>query len=937
MSQGPDCASDEPQLAPLTGREPILGRLEARLSSGATGGWLAVEGPPGAGVSRLLEELARERPAPERALSPWIAPAEPGAGRFEALRRLLLPWWRRAGDAALSAALEPVLPPGAGAGRLLGWLGAGPLAAPALSPPAAAVKAAVGALAAGQMLIADDWLHLDPGTRRVLAELAAAGEVGVLAGVTREAPEAEPLPGPSWPLEPLAESQVELLLRRWLKLSVTARRLAPELAGRAQGWPGRVVALVHGLVRLGCLERSGRGYALRAWPRSWTALERVWMHTQTPADDGPAASRVHEAAALMTEPLEPDLLAEVAGVKRALVEAQLARAAAARHGRAVGLVHADAQARAARLERLPAPRRAQLGLRWAQVLSRIDPATDRGLGASLVRVEALLLAGRGLGFEAPLARALARALGGLAGLTQPPAPLLDLVERAVTRLASEGPDGGAAPPVLPEAAAWLAAHGRPGPAAELARSPAGALLAPRPLAEPADPWLRLAVLHAPAQARAEAERRLGAHLSGAPPQDPEAYAGWKALAQAPGLAPDEQRRRWRCVLDAVPSCDVAERAWLHRSLSRAAERRARLRAAAAHGRRAALLLAAAGDVAGAAEAHGEAGRLELALGRAARARGSLAAAARAWTDVGEPARAAEALEREAHACLALSGHDEAVPLLEAALHGFLEAGAPGRGAACHLALAAAHRSRGDLARERTHARAALRLAVEPGLQPVAHATWLVASVRSGEPGAAEELGALVESLERAGHARTARLARRALLDAHLRAGDLPGARRWSQPPAGDPSARLAEARLLRLTGRPEEAMGRLEALGRDAAVAVEHRAEAEARLAELQAALRDPEEAGRSAQAASALLEVPRRDHAEDPRLHRLLARVFRDVGARARSVEHRAAARRALRLPPLAEVGAEVRRRIARSLWMDDPRPASRRSPALAVGAALR
>jgi hypothetical protein len=191
-----------------------------------------------------------------------VTPCEPGAPRYEPLRRALLPWWRTAGDEALRSALATVVPAvGGGTDSLLAWLAAGSLAAGSCVPPCAVLKAALAALTDGGVLVADDWELLGGECRRVLLDLSQGGTT-VLAGVVHEGSTPPPTPGATWPLEPLAEAQVELLLRRWLHGAVAGRRLAPEVWRRSEGWPGRVVALVRGLAVAGANARR----AASRWP-----------------------------------------------------------------------------------------------------------------------------------------------------------------------------------------------------------------------------------------------------------------------------------------------------------------------------------------------------------------------------------------------------------------------------------------------------------------------------------------------------------------------------------------------------------------------------------------------------------------------------------------------------------------------------------------------
>lgn len=923
MRQGSDSGWDDLwATAPLTGREPILGRLRLRLKHGPRGGWVGVSGPRGAGVSRVLAEATspdERQPGAPRPLR--ITPVRSEAPRFEAVRRALLPWRRQATPEALRAALAPVVPRvGGGAAALLAWLDAGPLAAGACLPPLAVLRAALAALADGGVLVADDWDALDAETRRLLLDLSQGGSTILLAGVSHPGTTPPPTPGTTWPLEPLAEAQVELLLRRWLHAPVAARRLAPELARHAEGWPGRVVALVRGLALGGALERTARGIAVAAWPTTWTPVDERAALLKRWRARGAATWRVVESASLLAEPCEPDLLAEAAGVKRALVEDLVAEAVAARGGRDAGCLFGDPALQRSLAQRLSPSRRAQAALRWARAFAGREAGDPAGLGHALARLEALAGAPGADGIGPALAatvRALPRAPAS-------PTAVLDLLERAADRARTTL--GADAVPALLATAARLGEAGRVGAAGALLDAVAAGLTDD----DQRRAWHTLRLRFGAGPERADVRARLLALLPGSVGSGHD--EAWRALAEDAHATPLEARAAWRGAIRALAPCDMAQRALLHARLGDAAACRGARRAATAHGRRAAALLEALGRTGEAAARWTEVGLRESEGQRWRAAEAAFGAAVRAWRALGEAGAEGPALEAQAHAAVRLDAHDEAVSLLERSLACAEACGQVERRASVHLALARAHRARGDVGGERRHAGQALEHAATTETRLAARAAWLMAQIRAGEPAAVGELERLARELEAVGMAHGAHEARDAAADARLRAGSLVEAERLATGDLGEPRARLYRARLERLKGRPEQALVLLDALGRDPDVPVELRAEAYARLAELQVEQARTDEAGRSAQAAAALLEVPRRSRAEDPRLHRLLARVFRGVGARARSVEHRAAARRTLRLPSPGEVAAPVRRRMVRALWLDDPRPATLRAMALAV-----
>jgi tetratricopeptide (TPR) repeat protein len=926
VRQGEDPGWDDLWAAvPLTGREPVLGRLRLRLRHGPAGGWIGISGPTGAGVSRVLAEAAMLVATEPGARVPLVvAPCPPGSPPYEALRRALLPWWRAGKDETLRAALDPVVPAvGGGARALLEWLGAGPLAAEACVPPYVVLRAAVAALTEGGAVTADDWDAVEARTRRLLLDLAENGRTTVFAGLRHADTSTPPAPGPTWPLEPLSEAQIELLIRRWLHAAVTARRLAPEIALRSDGWPGRAVALVRGLAQAGAFERSPRGITIANWPRSFApaasdgaTLLRRWKAR------GAATWRIVETAALLTEPIPAGLLAEAAGVKRGLVEDLLEEASAARGGAAPGCLFGDPTTREQTRARLTPTRHSQAALRWARAWTRGDPREDRGVGLALARLESLVAVGAGPELE----EALRHVCTQLPRDLPPTLPALDVLQRAGSLLAAR-PVGGSGRTLL-RLADCLGAAGRREAAVQLLDA-LGAL--PQGSAEERDA-ATLRLRFGSDDARGAARERLRASLTIPGPRDPGLYAAWSALAEDPDAPPADARRAWRAALACLEPGDVDRRAALHVGLGAAATRGRRLRAAAGHGRRAAALFEAQGRVAEAARCWSEVGRCEAKARRWSSAERAFQAAARAWHALGDGAAECEALVAQGNACLEVSAHDDAVALLERALVCIDTSASPERLAGVHLVLARAHYGRGDVGGERRHAAHAVEHAGSPKERLAARAAWLTAEVRGGAPGAVEDLPEVAQALEAAGLPADAAAVRETIVDARLRAGELREAERWSSMADGDPAARLRRARLQRLQGHSAEAAALLEQLGRDVDASVDQRAEAYARLAELQCEQSMVVEAAQAAQAASALLQVPRRKHTHDPRIHRLLARVFRGVGARARSVEHRAAARRTLRLPPSSEVGAPTRRRIARALWLDDPRPRAPQPLSVAV-----
>jgi hypothetical protein len=909
VPQARDPAWDEFRAAvPLTGREPLLGRLRLKLRCRPGAGWIGLSGPSGAGVTRVLSEILAEAAAGGSTLALWVAPAEPGAARGEPLRRALAPWWRGAPDDALEAALAPVLALGAhGARAFLAWVGAGPMAAGALLPPASVLATALEALLEGGLVCADDWSELDPVTRDALVTASRGARFTVLAGHVEE----EGAPGPVWPLEPLATGQIGLLLRRWLRSTVPARRLAEDLARRSEGWPGRAVELVRSLARAGVLVSDVRGPKLAAWPVPWPEPHRTFEAClQRMKEEDAGAWRVIEAAALLSEPCDPETLSEAAGVKRNVVDAVVAEVVAARGGRAPGCVLGDAALRAYLRARLAPARRAQVAERLVRAHGRRPLESVRGAGEGLARLEAACE-----GAAAPeLSALLPRVLATVPERATFVPAVAELLARAARRLLTLD--------AQPEPKPVLAVAERLGRAGhlEVAQDLLGAVAVPAG-GEAEIEHATLSVCYADAPRASAAAQALEALLAGPLLAGPIPHRAWRALAERESASAPERRRAWRRALATLPTCDLHERQALHAALARSALRDERPHAVAGHLRRAAVLAEALGDLGQAAACWRHVGDVERGL-RPGLAAAAFESAARDWQLLGEPERQAEALEAQAGVALGASRFDEALGLLERAqgLARTLE-GAPGELVArLHLGLARAHRGRGDLVRESAAAHEAQSHACAGSTRLAAEAATLVAAARAGQPGALDALAASAAQLEAAGLADLAREATVVAVDARLRIGDV-AALEGVLASADDPRTRLAKARVLRLDGRPEACLALLEVVGRDPAAPVEVRAEAYARLAELQVEM-DASEAARSAAlAAEALLELPHRSREEDARVHRLLARAYRGVGEPARWARHRAAARLALHLPPPDGTPWSERSRLVRARLGGDRR----------------
>nr|MDJ0974501.1 hypothetical protein [Planctomycetota bacterium] len=138
---------------------------------------------------------------------------------------------------------------------------------------------------------------------------------------------------------------------------------------------------------------------------------------------------------------------------------------------------------------------------------------------------------------------------------------------------------------------------------------------------------------------------------------------------------------------------------------------------------------------------------------------------------------------------------------------------------------------------------------------------------------------------------------------------------------GAPSLRLGRARLDLVSGREPEASVSLERLASDPSLSIDLRTVAYGHLAEALLRQGRLREARAAAVSASALLEVQHRSRRDDLRTHRILARVFQEIGDEGRAAGHRAAARRHLRSLLAAAVNPRESLRLARAQWRTDPR----------------
>ncbi len=890
---------------PLTGREPLLGRLKTQLRVRQRGaGWITLWGPSGAGISRMLDEadqLIRETGAP-RLLRIHPAPDAriPMAPLHELLRRV----FPQPAGPALERALRAVHPLARDEILVLAaWLGDRPSRRGASALDPRLVRSLVERLAPIGPVLVDDLHDLDEATLAVLMPSAQGHGFGVIAGATDGS--SRVVSQIAWEVEPLGVTQVELLLRRWLRHPATARRLAPALTKTCDGLPGRVIEAVRRMARAGELELRGRSVVVTRAPETWPDGRRTggaflqWIRTQ-----GAPARRVLEVAAVQGTPDDVALLADAAGVKRSFARALLDEAVAARGGLASARYFATrAKQRAYRERMSPAARsgaRARLEAAWTRRVVRGGAHRD-----DAVRRLRLVAMGSEPG---AVGEGLAACLEQLPVLRTAEGWHLDVLAEAAARLSAG--DAGVA-----HVAHRLWHAGR--------ESAARALLGPAALsATPSAAHLLAQARHRQAD---EARTLLAEGLPCFPvQQDAIHFDAWALLAKLDLSAgdPAAARRAWR---HAAPTCapgDLERSARWHEGLAACATADDRPRAAASHRRRAVRLRLMHGDVHAAGELLLALGSSEIRHGRLAAALEPLQRAGNLLRLLGDARGTAEANLLAGRTLMWLDDYDRAADRLRVALAAAESSRASRLLPRIHLALASAFRGCGDLLRERHHAEMAAGLASTALGRVKAAAVLARADLRAGVPGADHLLVRCERDLRSAGFEEEADRARAALVDASLRSGDAGRAR--DILPVGPQKAvgRMAAARLHMAAGRVEEACAGFELLGADTHLPVDLRATCYAHLADALRTAGRLEEARAAAVAASSLLEVTRRNRADDVRLHDVLARVFRGVGDDGRAVGHRFAARRGMRTLARAASDPRERRRLMRNVWRRDPRP---------------
>lgn len=888
-------------------------RLRGR---GAGWGWTTIVGASGSGVTRLLEEAAsllREDGAPQEV---FVRPLRRPAPPLEALRLAMLRPFPVGYHAGLERGLLSVLPdddPRSEAA--IDWL----FARGGARPDDESVRRLLEAVAGAGPILVDDAHLLDPDSLAVLKPAADRTGIGVLAGTTDAS--WSPPQGTRWTLEPLALGQIQLLLRRWLRQAGTARRLAADLCAHAGGMPGRVVHVVRALAAAGHLESGPRGWRLARKPVDWPSPTRPVSELLPWAErHGPAGRFVAEALAVHGEHVDADVLAQAAAVKRAFVEE------AVRHAPVPDDVAADAWPfgcageRDAFLAAMPPERLREVRERIADAWEAMDPAGDRDARDAAARLCALAAACRAERLPAAAQRLAER----LATRRRTPSDALDRLADEVHALAATHDDLLA---LVLDAADLCADAGRAERALRLLRRAVARQGLPRRSLPFAWRFARLEVL---LHRVGTGARRLAEALErpDRSPWDPRPFDAWAILAQARALRGDPHgaRRAWRTALGRLDAGDARSRAVAHRELGDVAAALGRPRAAAAHLRRGARLLAALGDRAGTVRLWLGCGRADMAASPA-RAIDAFREAVRVARACGDAALEASALHEAGEACIRLEAHDEAVGWLETALEVVPKAkDATGLEGRIHLALARAESGRGEAAPSRRYAALASGHDSAPEVRLRARLVLARSEGLAGAPSAAPSLHRVEEDLRGAGLREEAEQARGSRFDALLRSGVTDAVAPLVPVHATDPESMVRAARWEIARGGLEAGCGMLRVVARDANAPVHVRVEAHARLATAALRLRRHDEARSAAVAASAWLEVARRDRAEDARVHHLLATAFQALKEPGRAAAHRTVAKRLRARLGRAVLAAHDR---VRPLRFHDPRLARRPSAA--------
>ncbi|MGE0191320.1 MAG: hypothetical protein AB7T63_04675 [Planctomycetota bacterium] len=907
--------------SPLTGREPLLGRLRQRLASREPGwGWITLLGPPGSGVTRLVEEaeaVARSEG------TPFVLRLHPvgtnTAPPMEPLRRALARAFAlQSNPQRLERALRSCFPEGTDeVGALSAWLVGGEGSVHMARPSPAHVRRFVQHLVRGGPVLVDDHEQMDEGTREVLRPSQEGEGFGVVAG--SHAARADAV-GDVWDVEPLSRSQIELLFKRWFKHTPTAKRLTTMLAEPCQGLAGRLVLAARELGREGALVTSARGVVLDRVPASWPDGRRDPHFLRRLTATDATARRVLEVVALLGGFERTDLVADAASVKPAVVDALRQELVAARGGSAPGLFFPSSTERDAHVARVSRARTSSVHARIAEAAER--HARQHGLAVPALHAVLHRLHG-GEGVLEEVAQALERVVRQAPAAHMVQTWVLDLLGTAVERLGQQPrPE---LEPVIARTLMLLDQAGR-GPRQ-------GALL--RLLGErvqrvtPSGLWIAARAAEDRGR-RDEAMALLAAHLPAISVGDDHAGAfdAWAQLARWQYEASDVEAAcaSGTRALAHLDPADLHRRAMWHGGMSVIARDRGRLGAAIGHGRRCVGMLRALGYLRPAGAALLRLGSFEADRGHSYEALDALARAAHLYQVVADAEGEAQALFAMGQVQARCQAYEAAANHLERSLAVVEQGGLERLRVPLHLALSQAHRGRGALDAERRHAGHAVQHATAALARLRAAAALAEADLRSGAPGAEWLLERSEQDLRAAGLTREADVARAILAEARLRAGAPDEARRLlAEADEHVPEVRLTQARLDRAAGHDRRALSLLEGLAADTNLPVDLRAAAHIHAAATWLHGGSLREAQRAATAGAALLEVMQRSRAHDARLHGILSRVFAQVGETGRAAGHRHLSRRGMRRLVEAAADPDEARRMVRLHWQGDARPSLR------------
>ena len=857
-------------------------RLQKR---GPGWGWLTLRGPSGAGVSRLLQEavnLAGVEGAPPPLV---VRPVRDSRLPLEPLRRALLTVLPHEDPLRSQRAIAAVLPARSDEVRALAaWLGGAGTVGASRGLDPTLVARLLGRLCTSGPLIVDDVEHLDAGVLAVLRTGLTQGRPDVIAGTT--APEWTDTDGPIWELEPLGETQIELLLRRWLRHPATARRLSSVMVERCKGRPGRVVCAVRRLGRLGYLVKERRGVVFGQVPEQWPdGLRRAEDFRDHVNAEGALARRVVEVAAMQGVPDDVPLLAAAAGAKEPYVQALLEEAVAARGGMEPGCFFPSRAARRAYRKRMPQVRRlAALDRLAARSVPPAQIHTHADATRALMHLRLLARRGEACDAAALMTRLLDER-NPQRGLQ--PWACNTLAEVAHTLADQEGPRHADA---IARAGHALWDTGRRSQARTLFTRPAlgeaeigSAVLLAR--ARDLDASAALALL----------ERELPALPVAKNAADFDTWALLAAHRLEAG-EPQGARQAWRRAYALMPTDDLGRRAHWHRGLAACARTRQVPALVGAHLRRAIRLQLTMDAPAVVAPLLLSLGETEILADRPTQALAPLRRAAHIHRMLDQKRQEARVRYRAGRVLLELDAFDSAVGELKTALRTAGAEADSGLLTGVHLALAAAYHGCGDIDAQRHHGQEAAKRADSKTARMRAAAVVARADLAAGVRGAHRALTRCERDLRRAGCAEEADAARAALFDASLKSSEPERAEDLMPIGAARAMQAYAAARLDLTEGRHDQACAAFRTLGTNSSLPADLRAACYAHLADGLHTTGRHSAARKAAVAAAALLEVRKRSRADDVRLHDVLARVFGGVGEYGRAEGHRSAARRGLR-----------------------------------------